>query len=58
MVHTVDTNIILHLVGASCDTTFSGWVVSGTGTDSVLSNTICDTLSPQSRALPVFHALT
>ena len=37
MVHTLDTNIILHLVGALCDTTFSGWVVSGTRTDSVLS---------------------
>ena len=37
MVHTVNTNIVLHLVGASCNTAFSGWVAPGTGTDCVIS---------------------
>ena len=37
MVHTVNTDIILNLVGALCNTAFSGLVVPSTGTDCVIS---------------------
>ena len=37
MVHTVNTNIILNIVGDSCNTAFSGWVAPGTWTDCVVS---------------------